>query len=226
MGRRGPQSRRDKPVVWSPEVAYGVGLVATDGCLSKDGRHIDLTSKDVEQLENFKKCFDLSAPISYKVSGYTGKQTPHVQVSDVVLYKFLQGTGLTPAKTKTIAALIIPEEYFFDFLRGHHDGDGFFFSYWDRRWRSSFMFYLNFTSASKAHIDWLQKNLKDLVNVTGKINEGKGCYRLQFAKNESLKVLDKMYSSNNCICLKRKRLKIEKALSIVGKRLASAGAEI
>lgn len=37
---------KGKPVKWSPKIAYAVGLITTDGSLSKDGRHIDLTSKD------------------------------------------------------------------------------------------------------------------------------------------------------------------------------------
>lgn len=44
---------------WSNELAYAVGLIATDGNLSKDGRHIELTSKDTEQLETFKRCLKL-----------------------------------------------------------------------------------------------------------------------------------------------------------------------
>ncbi len=36
---------------WTANLAYAVGLITTDGCLSKDGRHIDLTSKDLEQCE-------------------------------------------------------------------------------------------------------------------------------------------------------------------------------
>lgn len=35
-----------KPITWSPEIAYAVGLLTTDGSLSIDGRHIDFTSKD------------------------------------------------------------------------------------------------------------------------------------------------------------------------------------
>ena len=49
---------------WSSDMAYAVGLMATDGHLSIDGRHLDLTSKDVEQLENFKKALDLNCKIS------------------------------------------------------------------------------------------------------------------------------------------------------------------
>ena len=35
---------------WSSELSYAIGLIATDGCLSSDGRHFDFTSKMVEQL--------------------------------------------------------------------------------------------------------------------------------------------------------------------------------
>ena len=34
---------------------YLVGLIATDGCLSSDGRHIDITSKDYIFLDEIKR---------------------------------------------------------------------------------------------------------------------------------------------------------------------------
>lgn len=221
MGRRGRKPKRAVPLTWSADVAYAVGLLVTDGCLSGDGRHIDLTSKDLEQLKNFKKCFNLKTPVSYKKSGYTGERTTRLQFSDVILYKFLLEIGLTPAKTKTIAGVGVPEEYFFDFLRGHHDGDGTFFSYWDKRWRSSFMFYLIFISASRSHLVWIQRNLQKLLNVKGHFSKKslKSTYQLRYAKKESLKILQKIYYDKDVTCLSRKRLKIEKALSIVGERL-------
>lgn len=40
-------------IKWSPEFAYAIGLLVTDGSLSKDGIHIDFTSNDKEQLVNF-----------------------------------------------------------------------------------------------------------------------------------------------------------------------------
>lgn len=221
MGKRGPKPKRTVPIIWSANVAYAVGLLATDGCLSNDKRHIDLTSKDLEQLENFKKCLNVVAPISFKKSGYTGKMTTRIQFSDVGLYRFLQEIGFTPAKTKTINALKIPDEFFFDFLRGHHDGDGYFFSYWDPRWRSSFMFYLAFSSASKEHIMWIQQQLQNILSVKGHCTKQaiKSVYQLKYAKRESLKIIRKMYYDKNVVCLSRKRLKIEQGLSIVGELL-------
>ena len=35
-----------KEYKWTPELAYIVGLITTDGCLSSDGRHLTFTSCD------------------------------------------------------------------------------------------------------------------------------------------------------------------------------------
>jgi len=208
-------------IKWSPEFAYALGLLATDGNLSSDGRHFDFTSKDRQQLLNFMRCLDIKVKIGYKTSGYTGQKTSRIQFGDKKLYEFLLKIGFTPAKTKTIAELAIPDEYFFDFLRGHFDGDGTFYSYWDTRWKSSFMFYTVFISASKIHIDWLRNKIFKFLKIKGHITKDgkKIVYQLKYAKKESLELLRKMYYSSEVICLTRKRLKVEKALVIIGMKL-------
>ena len=207
--------------LWNPNLAYAIGLIATDGCLSSDGRHIDFTSNEKEQIENFMRCLGLKNKIGTKYSGYTGRPAFRIQFGDVLFYKFLLGVGLYPAKSKTIASLYIPHKYFFDFLRGAHDGDGTFYSYWDPRWKSSFMFYTVFISASEKHILWIADNLRVLLHIKGHIthHRGKSLYQLKYAKRESLKLLRKMYYSRRVVCLKRKRLKIKKALAIIGKSI-------
>lgn len=117
-------------------------------------------------------------------------------------------------KSKTLGKLNIPDEYFFDFLRGHFDGDGSFYSYWDLRWRSSFMFYITFISASKRHLIWLQNNLIRLLGVEGVIQPSDRTWILRFAKRESLKIICQIYHTDDIPCLTRKREKIRKALSI------------
>jgi hypothetical protein len=203
-------------IQWSPEFAYAMGLLATDGCLSKDGRHIDLTSKDREQLRNFLLCLKSNNKIGMKRSSL-GKKYLRVQLGDVNFYKFLLGIGLMPKKTKIISEVKIPNKYFFDFLRGHFDGDGTFYSYWDPRWRSSYMFYTALVSASKNHIQWFQKSIFKLLKIKGHITKSvnDSAYQLKYAKAESLKLLSKLYYDSNVICLYRKRLKIRKALSII-----------
>ena len=221
MRKRGKRPRRTEPVAWTAEFAYALGLLATDGCLSNDGRHLELTSKDREQLENFRKCLGLKVKIGQKTSSYTGKKITRIQFGDVVLYRFLLGLGFTPAKTKTIGKLDIPHEYIFDFLRGHLDGDGCFYSYWDPRWKSSFMYYVNFTSSSEKHITWIQTTLSKMLSIKGHISKAEkgSIINLRYAKRESLKLLRKIYYSPDVVCLSRKRLKIEKALGIMGQSL-------
>ncbi len=206
-------------IKWSPEFAYAIGLLTTDGNLSSDERHFDMTSKDKEQLENFMRCLNIRNKIGIKTSGL-GKKSFRIQFGDVNFYKFLLNIGLMPNKSKKIGAMDITDRYFFDFLRGHFDGDGTFYSYMDPRWKSSFMFYTEFISASKNHIDWLRVKLFSRLKMRGHISKAKknSAYQLKYAKAESLKLMPKMYYDKQVVCLSRKRLKIRKALRIIGKQ--------
>lgn len=226
MGKRGPKpgfnAKRKISETWSPNLAYIVGLLATDGCLSPPGHLIDLTSKDREQLENFRRCVGVDSRITKKHSG--GREYLRIQFKNTLFYNFLISIGLTPAKSRTLGPLAIPEKYFFHFLRGVFDGDGSTYSYWDSRWKSSFMFYVCFASASKAFIDWLRKNIEDRLAVKGHVTSAnrKICYQLKYAKSDSLMILRQMYrNAPNGSYLSRKRLKIERTLRIVGKSLSS-----
>jgi len=221
MATVGARPKRGEDISWNPEIAYATGLLATDGCLSIDGRHIELTSKDEEQLKNFMYCIDKDVVIRTKTSGFTGKPVAHIQFSDVTLYRFLIKIGMTPRKTMTLGALLVPDDFFFDFLRGHHDGDGSFSSYYDPRWKSSFMFYLSFTSASDAHLLWIRQVVQRLTGAQGHLvrSATSTLIQLRYAKRESLLLLEQMYKNPKAICLSRKRLKISKALRIVGQSL-------
>lgn len=207
---------------WSPDFAYAIGLLTTDGSLSSDGRHIVFTSKDLELVEIFRAALNIHCIIGRCRNGSSPvKRYYRIQFGDVQFYRFLLKLGLMPNKSKIMQALLIPNEYFFDFLRGHFDGDGTFYSYNDPRWRSSYMFYTAFCSASRLHILWLQKKIETFLGVTGHITSGgrKICYQLKYAKADSLIVLSHMYHSPNVPCLSRKFLKIKKALTKVGKDL-------
>ena len=205
---------------WSHDFAYAVGLIATDGCLSKDGRHIDLTSKDLEQIQNFKSILKASNKIGIKHCGKgIEKAYYRIQLGNVKLYRFLMSLGITPHKSKTIGKLNIPDKYFGDFLRGCFDGDGCTYSYWDKRWKSSFMLYTVFVSASEAFLMWLKGKIYELYGITGKINYSeKSKYQLKYAKGSSLVLLSKIYYLDKLVCLKRKRFKIDQSLGIIAEQ--------
>jgi len=51
---------------WSPHFSYAIGLLTADGNLSKDGRHINFTSKDLDLILSFKNCLGLKNSIGNK----------------------------------------------------------------------------------------------------------------------------------------------------------------
>lgn len=99
-------------LMWTSKLAYAVGLLTTDGSLSVDGRHVDLTSKDKDQLFNFLDCINHQVKISNKMSG-SGNISYRVQLSSVVFYCFLISIGLTANKSLSLGRLKIPKELFF-----------------------------------------------------------------------------------------------------------------
>lgn len=225
MGKSGPKPKGKVKIEWSPNFAYAIGLLVSDGSLSKNGRHIVFTSKDIDQIENFMRALGIQGiTIGYTKSTdkYGSRVVTRIQFGDVLFYQFLLEIGLMPNKSKIIGELKIPHEYFFDFLRGSFDGDGCTHSYFDPRWKSSFMFYTIFTSASRAHINWLQSVISQRLNIKGHVT-GHGvkrtAYQLKYAKADSLKLLPMMYYSAEIMSLKRKRLKIEQMLHTIGLRL-------
>ena len=208
-----------KRIRWSAKLAYVVGLIASDGCLSKDGRHIDFTSKDLDQVQTFSRLLKLSNKIGTKGrSKKSGQPYYRVEFGDVNLYRFLLKIGLTPNKSKTIGALLIPDKYFIDFLRGSFDGDGHSYSYRDPRWRNSFRLYTGFSSASLKHLEWLQFQIERFYNLRGIIKKGTRAFQLEFAKYSSVILLEKIYYKKGIPFLIRKHSKIRAALSIISEQ--------
>ena len=207
---------------WSPEFAYAIGLLVSDGCLSNNGRHIDFTSKDLEQVEHFKKCLGLSVKIGTKSRGYSNDRYYRIQFGNVIFYKFLESIGLTSAKSKTIGNVSVPDEYFWDYLRGYFDGDGCIYSSWDKRWKSSRAFCISFACASIAHMEWLNSKIKNLASITGYIQPmgTSKAYQLKYAKQGSLEIISKMYYDTGVICLSRKFIKIQAILETEKKQQA------
>jgi hypothetical protein len=200
-------------ILWSPKFAYAIGLLVADGCLSKDGRHMDFTSVDKDLVELFEQCLGVHTKISRKLSG-AGNLSHHTQFGDVLFYKFLLSIGITPAKSKTISNLKIPPAYFRDFLRGYFDGDGSSYSYMDQTFKKSFRLYISFTSASPAFLDWLQEQIRIHIGVSGYISKNKNTtyVQLKYAKKATVQISQAMYYDKDVPRLKRKYVKLQRAL--------------
>lgn len=194
---------------WSPEIAYNVGLMASDGCLSSDNRHLSFVSNDIEQLENFSKSINKDLKISPHNDSYH-KTAHRVQFSDTSYYDFLKDIGLTSRKSKTIGHLKIPDKYYCHFLRGVFDGDGTTYAYYDSRWKNSYMYYMGFASASKAFLEYLILRNTEIIGTEGKsIRSGDRAYSLVYGKKDSYKLYHAIYKETAGLYLTRKRDKLD-----------------
>lgn len=212
---------------WTPNLAYAVGLLATDGNLSPDGRHINFTSKDEELAVSIKACLNLNNKIGRKANGSnTEKRYFVLQFGNVQLYRWLNKIGLTARKSRTIGSLMIPDLFFRDFLRGHLDGDGgitTYIDYYNASIRPGYVYTrlcARFISASENHMRWLKQKIEQILDTYGSLHKAKArsdkhanMWILKFGKKESIKLLSKLYYSRNIPALSRKRLIAEKFIA-------------
>lgn len=191
---------------WSPELAYVVGLVATDGCLKKGSNRVSFPSTDYELIENYQQCLGVSLRV------YTDPDTGYLPLYRVILndpaYRaFLEEVGLTPAKTKdrTLGPFRIPDEYFRDFLRGVIDGDGSIGVCTDRRYPNSRWIRVGLTSVCRSFLVWIRDTVTRLAAVEGTIYPKGTGFRLVFTGRKVCRLLSWLYYAPDLPCLHRKR---------------------
>ncbi|MBU0633806.1 MAG: hypothetical protein KKB82_03920 [Candidatus Omnitrophica bacterium] len=138
---------------WSSEMAYVLGLIITDGCVSKAGV-ISLCINDKELLEKVKKTMNSEHQI--KPSKHQ-KNLYYFHFARDRITKDLEKLGVVPRKSLTVKFPDIPQEYLSDFIRGVFDGDGSVF--FDKR-RPNFPLRSKFVSGSEDFIEGLHVSLK------------------------------------------------------------------
>ncbi len=152
---------------WTPNFAYAIGLIATDGNLSNDGRHIDFTSKDLQLIRTFKKSLSINNAIGRKArGGEVERKYYRVQFGDRNFYDFLNNIGLYSAKSKSISSLKVPKKYFADFLRGCIDGDGNI-NIFKHPESTEVQLKIRIFSASRDFLEWIEANTKEQVEILG-----------------------------------------------------------
>lgn len=211
-GQRRPPAKPFDPT-WTPALAWVVGIIATDGCLYGDGRHVAVVSKDRALLETVMRCLGWSVRVSAHRSGFGGPGPYYrIQLARAGFYRWLQEIGLTPNKSKIIGTLAIPDEVFRDFLRGCFDGDGSCYAYRDPRWPKSYLFYWELCSGSPTFIKWVRQRIQEFANLHGHISRGGGAEILKYAKREATVLFEKMYADREAPCLLRKREKVDQIM--------------
>ena len=198
---------------WRPELAYAVGLMASDGHLRPDNKQVSLVSKDRELIDLFRQAIALDKlPFRSGRGGTKLRNYWTLRFKSKNFHDFLVSVGVTPRKSKTIREVLVPDQYFADFLRGLFDGDGTFWIWWDKRWPNAFGFTLGFSSASPLFVAWLKGRLTEMYGVKGYVHKGAGAFTIRYVKRDTRKLFVAMYHGGNSFYLSRKYNKIRTAL--------------
>lgn len=186
--------RRKNLVIDKPDLWYAVGLITSDGSLSCDGRHINITSKDYGFLSDVRNILGVKNKIGIKNRDRV-RLCYYIEFSNVNFYKFLLSIGLIPNKSLSLGHLDIPNDFFCDFLRGLIDGDGNI-----RRWIHSGnggeQWSLRIWSGSRRFCEWLQHIIEHLLKAKGRIHletRRFHLYTLKYGKVAAKAILEKCY---------------------------------
>jgi hypothetical protein len=183
---------------------YLVGLIATDGCLSPDKRHIEITAKDRDFLESIRLVCGIPNKVTPKRGG-KGQISHRLQISSRSYYDFLLNVGLKSRKSLRLSKLNVPRSYFRDFLRGVIDGDGCIRT-WKHPSNGVTQWMLKIISASPPFIEWIKECCESCFKVRGKIHSQpqSNVYVLKYGKLAAQRILNHCYHDGVEVVLDRK----------------------
>jgi hypothetical protein len=211
-----PRGNAAAQVEWSESLAYVVGLIATDGCLISGRTQIGFVSLDKSLCEVLLRILGRANKIR-PTRTQSGATAYRVQFGDAPLYRWLQSIGLTPRKSLTLGAIVVPDAHVFSLVRGLLDGDGSVLTYTHRGTGKAKGTYealrVRFCSASEEHVRWLREILRARLGISGWIvrTERRGrprpTFYMCYGNVESARLLKQLYADPTSPALDRKRLR-------------------
>lgn len=208
---------------WSPNMAYILGFLFADGCISKrlTDIRILIARKDEEILDFIKQELKSKQRI-YRKEGGIDKRGSVIQpqsglvISSTILVRAAMRLGLMPRKTyRDDPFPNVPDEMVSHFIRGYLDGDGCICPHQNgRSWSCS----ISFTGSCK-FINGLRNKLTKLAGMRThplQFREGKGtdwaC--VTWSALEDLYLFRNFaYPAGFSFCLKRKKKRLDEWLS-------------
>src|SRR5260221_13291243 len=103
-------------------MAYGVGLIATDGCLIERGRQIGFVSQAAQLVATLLRCLGREPKYRTQLTRL-GREAYRFPFKDAALYRWLEGVGLSPRKSFTLGPLDAPNELLPHVVRELLDSD-------------------------------------------------------------------------------------------------------
>lgn len=179
----------------SHNMAYILGLLASDGNVSSKGNQItiQLDSGDIQLLEEIRKEIKLTRPIkTYKRADYDSF-TSKLCVFSSTMKKDLAHYNIVPNKTFILMPPeLLKKEYQISFIRGYFDGDG---SITDSCW--------SIVGASKPMIEWIRSVLANDYKIynnsiyTSTLPNGTIVYKISYYGEKKKQLFDALYATDS-----------------------------
>lgn len=204
----------------SHDMAWLVGFLAADGCISKNTNRItiQLAKKDEEILEKIRTLIG----IDNKISSYT-TNTGY----DVVTYgwgceehkKDLASYNVIPHKTFALTPpYTLEKQYRIDYIRGYFDGDGSINLIKNSNGRGNGNLRWQVCSATKCILEFIRDELESLgvppVNIRQEFRTNEPLYVLSYSSRATRMIYDVLYNDSEMF-LARKREHYEEILDKV-----------
>lgn len=197
----------------SKEMAYVLGLISSDGCISSSDNqiYIELQKGDRELLEEVNKILENER----EVKDYTpssGYENSKIYFFSAKIKEDLKKYNVVPNKTYSkdfIAPAILKKELFIYYLLGYFDGNGCIKS--SRDWTA-----WQIDTPSKSVAEYIQKSLFELgidINIKEEKRTNITIYRCITYKKANLKKIYELFYTNNNLYLKRKYEKFSQLIN-------------
>lgn len=188
------------------DVAYILGLIASDGCVASNENciYIELQDSDAELLEEINKKLGNEREVKHYVTKRNYKNCKLYFYSKKIKDK-LREYNIIPNKTYSSDfnfPFILKKKYWIDYIRGYFDGDGCI-----KKTGVSLTFQLD--SVKKELLETVQRFFKSQYDISTTItysqkSSGLKVWRLYCYSTSAQKIFELMYANPSCLRLKRK----------------------
>jgi intein/homing endonuclease len=198
----------------SPELAYILGLWASDGCVYENRMQLQMNDYDV--IEWVAKTIGFDGVIK-EVELHGGFKTKTEEITSIgYLIRFRSNEvrdifnryGITPRKSLTLEFPKLPSGLMPHFIRGFFDGDGGIYlaerkingKYYKRS-------KVHFTSGSIEFLQELKNHIESYIGNDVQITKGTGCFIYAFEAKKDVKAFGSWIYSEGSFGAERKRAK-------------------
>lgn len=176
---------------WSNEMAYVLGFVYTDGCVS--GNTLTISQKDRYILDKINEVMTSNCVIRESNNGKNTLHTLYIHRKEIV--EDLRRLGVVESKSRILTFPSVPNDYLPHFIRGVIDGDG---------WVHLRGYTLNITNASESFSYTLYNVFKER-GFNARITQQENAYRVWVSgKQDVIKLADWIYEDCGDLYLRRK----------------------